>query len=75
MVGVLGHLSDQAFNFRWFGDVGWDRNGFAREGKRIESGACFLASGGLAGCDEDFRAASLDEATNCKLGVLDEQFI
>jgi len=29
MVGVLGHLSDQAFNFRWFGDIGWDRNGFA----------------------------------------------
>ena len=31
MVGVLGHLSDQAFDFRWFGDIGWDRNSFARE--------------------------------------------
>lgn len=66
VVGVLGHFSNQAFDLRWFGDIGWHGNGFAWERKRIEGGACFFAGGGFAGCDEDFRGAGLDEAVGCE---------
>ena len=66
MVGVLGHFGNQAFNLRRLGDIGWHRNGFAWERKRIEGGACFLASSSLARCNEDLRGASLDESINCK---------
>jgi len=54
MVGVLGHFSDQAFDFRWFGNVGWYRNSLARERECIKRSACFLAGSSLARCDEDF---------------------
>lgn len=66
MVSVLGHLSYQAFDLRRFGDIGWHGNSFAWERKRIEGGACFLASSSLARCNEDLRGASLDESINCK---------
>jgi len=69
MVGVLGYLGDQALDFRRFGNVSWYRDSLAGEWKSVKGSACFFASSAFAGCDEDFRAAGLDEAITCKPGV------
>jgi len=71
MVGVLADLSDQAVDFGGLGDVGWNRDSFAGEWERVESGASFLACCGFARCDEDFGAAGLDEAGWCELWITD----
>jgi hypothetical protein len=65
---VLADFSDQTFYFRRFGDIGWHRDSFAREWKCVERGASLFACCGFARCDEDLRAASLDETMVGKLG-------
>jgi len=69
MFGMLADLSDKAFDFRRFGDVGWYGDGFARKWKRVKGGASFLACCGFARCDEDLRAAGLDETGPCELWI------